>query len=101
MAAETRGTWAATTRIIGRLRQLLCGIRGHDRVLNYEQDRLSLRCVNCGHRTVGWTLSSQTHRPAAGAARFVVRVNPIDSNRRTEPGRRRGVLFAHPRPGHE
>ena len=43
-------------RVIDRLRQLYCGLHGHDTLLQFEQDRMFLRCVSCGHETPGWEL---------------------------------------------
>ena len=37
-------------------RHLLCGFHGHDKLLQFEQDRMFLRCVSCGHQSPGWTL---------------------------------------------
>jgi hypothetical protein len=39
-----------------RLRRLPCVFRGHNSVLCFERDRLSLRCLSCGYRTTGWSL---------------------------------------------
>jgi hypothetical protein len=51
----------ADTGVIARaaehLRQLLCGLHGHDTLLQFEQDRMFLRCVSCGHETTGWELT--------------------------------------------
>src|SRR4051812_25499915 len=40
-----------------RLRQMFCGLHGHDTMLHFEQERMSLRCVSCGHETPGWALN--------------------------------------------
>jgi hypothetical protein len=45
------------TRVVDRLRQMLCGLHGHDTMLQFEQDRMFLRCVTCGHETPGWQLN--------------------------------------------
>ena len=45
------------TRVVGRLRQMLCGLHGHDTMLQFQQDRMFLRCVSCGHETPGWELN--------------------------------------------
>jgi hypothetical protein len=45
-----------TGRVIDRMRQMLCGLHGHDSLLQFEQDRMYLRCVSCGHETPGWEL---------------------------------------------
>ena len=39
-----------------QLRQALCGLTGHNRLLRYEDARLALKCVSCGHETPGWAL---------------------------------------------
>jgi hypothetical protein len=44
-------------RVIDRLRQMFCGLHGHDTMLHFEQERMSLRCVSCGHETPGWELN--------------------------------------------
>jgi len=40
-----------------RLRQVMCGLHGHDALVQFEQDRMFLRCVSCGHETHGWELN--------------------------------------------
>jgi len=44
------------TWLLERLRRLPCVFRGHDSVLHFENNRLSLRCLSCGYRTPGWRL---------------------------------------------
>jgi len=44
-------------RMIDWLRQTFCSLHGHDTMLHFEQERMSLRCVSCGHETPGWTLN--------------------------------------------
>jgi hypothetical protein len=44
------------------LRQTMCGLHGHDTLLQFEHDRMYLRCVSCGHETHGWELDAE--RPA-------------------------------------
>ena len=38
-------------------RQMLCGLHGHDTLLQFEEERMFLRCVSCGHETSGWELT--------------------------------------------
>ena len=52
--AERAGVFA---RVMESLRQRLCGLRGHDTLLHFEDERMSLRCVSCGHETPGWELN--------------------------------------------
>jgi len=40
-----------------RLSQLFCSFRGHDTLLHFEDERMSLRCLSCGHETPGWELN--------------------------------------------
>ena len=44
-------------RVVDRLHQMVCGLHGHDTMLQFEQDRLFLRCQSCGHETPGWDLN--------------------------------------------
>ena len=44
-------------RLADRVRHMLCGLHGHDTLLQFEEDRMFLRCVSCGHETSGWELT--------------------------------------------
>jgi len=46
-------------RVLERARQLICGLHGHDTLLQFEPDRMFLRCVSCGHETPGWALAEE------------------------------------------
>ena len=41
----------------------VCGIGGHDPLLQVDGGRLFLRCSTCGHETPGWTTSARGPRP--------------------------------------
>jgi hypothetical protein len=43
--------------VLEQLRQMFCGLHGHDTLLHYEEERMSLRCVSCNHETPGWELN--------------------------------------------
>jgi hypothetical protein len=45
--------------ILERGHQLVCSLRGHDAVLHFERNRLSLRCLNCALQTPGWSLGPE------------------------------------------
>ena len=49
-------------RTLGRLGQLVCGLRGHDEVLHFEGKRVNMRCTSCGHDTPGWEISERGPR---------------------------------------
>lgn len=69
-------------RFTVRVRQLLCGLSSHDALLHFEESRLSLVCVSCGHETPGWDLSRAPTQPErAATARPVVRL-PLLGERR-------------------
>jgi hypothetical protein len=56
-------------RVVDRLRQMVCGLHGHDNLLQFERDRLSLRCVSCGHQSPGWELTDAPPSESARAER--------------------------------
>jgi hypothetical protein len=43
--------------VFERVRQGYCGLHGHDSLLQFEQDRMFLKCASCGHETPGWELT--------------------------------------------
>jgi hypothetical protein len=50
------------SRVMGRLGQMLCGMRGHDSVLHFEGNRVMMRCTSCGHDTPGWEITGRGPR---------------------------------------
>jgi hypothetical protein len=46
-------------RIFAWLRQTYCGLHGHDTLLRFEHERISLRCASCGYETPGWELNER------------------------------------------
>ena len=66
--------------VLDRLRQMMCGLHGHDSLVQFEHDRMFLRCVSCGHETHGWELNDtrppratvrEAHRPAMARPQLV------------------------------
>jgi hypothetical protein len=55
-AATIRGLLA---RVGGQVRQLICGLHGHDSLLHFQQGRLSLLCSSCGYETPGWNVHGE------------------------------------------
>jgi hypothetical protein len=43
-------------RLWGTRRELWCGFRGHDDVLDFEEPGLRVKCVTCGHKSAGWAV---------------------------------------------
>ena len=57
---ESRGDSQTRTLLDSALRYLqvwLCGLHGHDAVLQYERTRMFLVCTSCGYETPGWEVS--------------------------------------------
>jgi hypothetical protein len=71
------------SHMLSRMRQLLCGLRGHDTLLHFEQERMSLRCVSCGHETPGWKLNEAppTVTVRGDARRHVLRPRFVSTRR--------------------
>jgi hypothetical protein len=43
--------------VMDRVREIFCGIHGHEHLLQFQPDRMYLRCLSCGHESSGWELS--------------------------------------------
>ena len=54
---ESRADDHAGTAVVARVRRIFCGMHGHDNLLQFERDRMFLRCVSCGHESPGWALT--------------------------------------------
>ena len=63
-ALRTRGRSLSehTSRVGVWLRQLLCGLSGHDRYLHVEGSRVTLRCVGCQHDSPGWETGGHAYQ---------------------------------------
>lgn len=44
--------------VLSRMDQFVCGLTGHDELMRFEPDRLSLHCSRCGHQSAGWEVRS-------------------------------------------
>ena len=63
------------TRVGEQVRQLICGLHGHDSLLHFEQGRLSLLCPSCGHETPGWDVkAAHVQRQEPASKRRVIRM---------------------------
>jgi hypothetical protein len=50
----TQGFWPS---LLGRLQHVACALHGHDPLLQYERNRIFLRCTSCGHESPGWEVA--------------------------------------------
>jgi len=57
LAASSTQEEGFGVRVFDWLRQTYCGMHGHDTMLHFQHERMSLRCVSCGHETPGWALN--------------------------------------------
>jgi len=65
------------------LRETYCGLHGHDSLLQFEQDRMFLKCVSCGHESPGWELDEAppTARPNT-EGRQLTQLRPVTDSQR-------------------
>jgi hypothetical protein len=61
------------------LRYLHCSLlRGHDESLQFQKNRLYLRCISCGYETPGWSLDRSmplVHVPTERRSAYAPRVS--------------------------
>jgi len=48
------------TWLIELVRRMICGLQGHDTIMEFHHDRVSLRCMSCSFRTSGWSIGQDT-----------------------------------------
>jgi hypothetical protein len=81
-----------------RLRHLICGFGGHELVLHFEHDHLSLQCFLCGYQSSGWNLRADGYY---GASSHLDSPSPPPADDPARPlgliEAQRGVAFAHGR----
>jgi len=70
------GTSDISSVVLERLGQLVCGIHGHDNLIQFGQYRMFLKCASCGHESPGWRLP--TRRP-------VIKVDETAARRSADP----------------
>lgn len=49
-------------RATGQVRQLICGLHGHDALLHFDHGRMSLLCTSCGYESPGWEVKEASAR---------------------------------------
>ena len=67
-AGFVRALW---DRAVGSLYSTVCGLHGHDSLLQVDNGRMFLKCTTCGYETPGWSTSGRGPRQrfAGDAAR--------------------------------
>jgi hypothetical protein len=61
-----RNLFSRATRSI---QSAVCGLQGHDPLLQVEAGRMFLRCTTCGYETPGWTTEARGPRLRFGGDR--------------------------------
>jgi hypothetical protein len=79
--APPHATTAFLTRMVGHVRQFVCGLHGHDALLHFGQGRLSLQCTSCGYETPGWDVKGDPARTIASPKARIVQM-PLVRHRR-------------------
>jgi hypothetical protein len=44
-------------RVLHQAREILCGLRGHHHMMQFQQGRVFMRCLLCGNESSGWELN--------------------------------------------
>jgi len=76
---------ASQGHVFDRLRHLWCGLHGHDTLLQFQQDRMFLRCVSCGHETPGWSLDEAPPTVTLRAEPRTLRAEPRPAQAMVRP----------------
>ena len=56
----TASTPTYLAHLASRLSQMICGLSGHQLLLNAEPGRLSLKCMSCPYETPGWVIKEKS-----------------------------------------
>jgi hypothetical protein len=60
--ADATRTGTLLSRLWKHIQFALCGLHGHDPLLQFDEQRIYLRCASCGHETPGWELDQRRPR---------------------------------------
>lgn len=48
------------TNVVTWMHTLVCGLQGHDNLLQFARGRMYLKCVSCGHESPGWEIKDRS-----------------------------------------
>jgi hypothetical protein len=68
-------------RVAEQVRQVICGMHGHDSLLHFEHGRMSLLCSSCGYESPGWEVKAKARLQETPARPRIVRL-PFVGERR-------------------
>lgn len=52
------------TGVVTWMHSVVCGLQGHDNLLQFARGRMFLKCVSCGHESPGWNVKERVETPA-------------------------------------
>lgn len=55
-------------QMVNWVHSLICGLHGHDNLMQFGRGRMFLKCVSCGHESPGWTIRERPPADVAVAA---------------------------------
>jgi hypothetical protein len=79
MLSWTESGLATWVRQLTYLRCSLWG--GHEETLQFQKDRLFLRCVSCGYETSGWALDKNAASVQVPSERRLPYASPVGERR--------------------
>jgi hypothetical protein len=57
--------------LLAFLHRSFCTLRGHDRMVEFQNDRILLVCSTCGHQTHGWEVARRQTARRFSAVRVI------------------------------
>jgi hypothetical protein len=57
-ATEKSSLWPLMNAALACVQQIICGLRGHDSVLQFDQSRVFLQCMSCSYQSPGWRVET-------------------------------------------
>ena len=58
--AQASGVTQKLDTILRQIGQRLCGLRGHNTLVHFEPNRMSLQCSRCGFQSSGWHIGKSS-----------------------------------------
>ncbi|MGE3512836.1 MAG: hypothetical protein AB7N65_28575 [Vicinamibacterales bacterium] len=55
--------------MLQRFGQMICGIQGHEHLVQFSEERIFLRCITCGHESPGWEVPTRLKPARASTPR--------------------------------
>ena len=70
---------SSVSGILSQMDRFVCGLTGHDELMRFEPDRLSLHCSRCGHQSAGWEVRSSRAAVVAKPVHILTHERKISS----------------------